>query len=41
VVFETRGGQVPMPSAFQDRFSVFLQLVGGRGAIRSATRPRA
>lgn len=28
VVFETRGGQVPMPSAFQDRFSVFLQLVG-------------
>jgi len=28
VVFETRGGQVPMPAAFQDRFSVFLQLVG-------------
>ncbi|WP_066734837.1 DUF3108 domain-containing protein [Cupriavidus sp. D384] len=28
VVFETRGGQVPMPTAFQDRFSIFLQLVG-------------
>ncbi|WP_370459251.1 DUF3108 domain-containing protein [Cupriavidus sp. SW-Y-13] len=28
VVFETRGGQVPMPTNFQDRFSVFLQLVG-------------
>lgn len=28
VVFETRGGQVPMPAAFQDRFSIFLQLVG-------------
>lgn len=28
VTFETRGGQVPMPPNFQDRFSVFLQLVG-------------
>lgn len=28
VVFETRGGQVPMPVNFQDRFSVFLQIVG-------------
>ena len=28
VAFETRGGQVPMPAQFQDRFSVFLQLVG-------------
>ncbi|MBV8157506.1 MAG: hypothetical protein JO278_07615, partial [Dyella sp.] len=28
VVFETRGGQVPLPPDFQDRFSVFLQLVG-------------
>lgn len=28
IVFETRGGQVPMPQNFQDRFSVFLQLVG-------------
>lgn len=28
VVFETRGGQVAMPTAFQDRFSIFLQLVG-------------
>ncbi|WP_149136942.1 DUF3108 domain-containing protein [Cupriavidus campinensis] len=28
IVFETRGGQAPMPQNFQDRFSVFLQLVG-------------
>lgn len=28
VAFETRGNQVPMPANFQDRFSVFLQLVG-------------
>lgn len=28
IVFETRGNQVPMPDNFQDRFSVFLQLVG-------------
>ncbi|WP_255581653.1 DUF3108 domain-containing protein [Cupriavidus sp. AU9028] len=28
LVFETRGGEVPLPPAAQDRFSVFLQLVG-------------
>lgn len=28
VVFESRGGQAPLPEGAQDRFSVFLQLVG-------------
>lgn len=28
LVFESRGKQVPLPAAGQDRFSVFLQLVG-------------
>lgn len=40
VVFETRGGQVPMPTQFQDRFSVFLQLVGwARGDPQRYTTP--
>jgi len=42
VVFETRGGQVPMPPDFQDRFSVFLQLVGwARGDPQRYTTPGA
>ncbi len=28
IVFESRGGQAPLPDGAQDRFSVFLQLVG-------------
>jgi len=32
IVFEARGNQVPMPPGIQDRFSVFLQLVGWVGA---------
>ncbi|WP_233473990.1 DUF3108 domain-containing protein [Cupriavidus pauculus] len=40
VVFETRGGQAPMPPNFQDRFSVFLQLVGwARGDPQRYARP--
>lgn len=42
VVFETRGGQVPMPTAFQDRFSIFLQLVGwARGDPQRYVTPGA
>lgn len=42
VVFETRGGQAPMPTAFQDRFSIFLQLVGwARGDPQRYVTPGA
>lgn len=42
VVFETRGGQVAMPTAFQDRFSIFLQLVGwARGDPQRYVTPGA
>ncbi|RZT38540.1 DUF3108 domain-containing protein [Cupriavidus agavae] len=42
VVFETRGGQAPMPANFQDRFSVFLQLVGwARGDPQRYVTPGA